>query len=71
MNSDHYLVPPHKVLGQSETEKVLRSLHVALNNLPKIFVDDPQAKKIGAKIGQVIEIDRGKNKYYRLVVPRQ
>ncbi|MEM0147368.1 MAG: DNA-directed RNA polymerase subunit RpoH/Rpb5 C-terminal domain-containing protein [Candidatus Micrarchaeaceae archaeon] len=71
MNSDHYLVPPHKVLSQSEAESVLKKLSLSLANLPKIFVDDPQAKLLGAKIGQVIEISRGKSKYYRLVVPRQ
>jgi len=65
-------VPPHKVLSPSEAAEVLSKLNISPQNLPKIFADDPQAKLIGAKVGNIIEIDRGKEgKYYRLVVPRQ
>ncbi|MEM3781711.1 MAG: DNA-directed RNA polymerase subunit RpoH/Rpb5 C-terminal domain-containing protein [Candidatus Micrarchaeaceae archaeon] len=72
MNSDHYLVPPHKILSPSEADEVLKKFGVSAANIPKIFADDPQAKRLGAKIGQIIEITRSKSvKYYRLVVPRQ
>ncbi|MGC9037384.1 MAG: DNA-directed RNA polymerase subunit RpoH/Rpb5 C-terminal domain-containing protein [Candidatus Micrarchaeia archaeon] len=72
MNSEHYLVPPHRILSEKEAERVLAELKIPASKLPKIFVTDPQAKKLGAKVGQIIEIDRGEDgKYYRLVVPAQ
>ncbi len=65
-------MPPHRILSQSEAEAVLKKYKLSLSNLPKIFVDDPQAKKLKAKVGDILEIDRGEEGlYYRLVVPRQ
>ena len=42
-------------------------------HLPKIFESDPVVKKLGAKIGDVLEIVRssevsGESVYYRIVV---
>ena len=75
MNSEHFLVPPHRILDEKELEAVLKKYGIAVNKLPKIFETDPQAKKLNAKVGQVIEIEREENgrkvKYYRLVVPQQ
>ncbi|MGC8547817.1 MAG: DNA-directed RNA polymerase subunit RpoH/Rpb5 C-terminal domain-containing protein [Candidatus Micrarchaeia archaeon] len=68
--ANHYLVPPHRVLSQQEVEQVLNKLGLSVQNLPKILANDPQVVKLKAKVGNVIEIDRGKEgKYYRLVVP--
>jgi len=51
---------------------LLSSLSLGLNNLPKILLNDAQSKKLGAKVGDVIEIEReefGKSyKHYRYVV---
>jgi len=75
LNSEHFLVPPHRILDEKELEEVLKKYGIAVNKLAKIFETDPQAKKLNAKVGQVIEIEREENgrkiKYYRLVVPQQ
>lgn len=69
---EHELVPEHRIMSHNEANSLLDSLGVSTNNLPKILVSDPQVKKIGAKIGDIIEIERedfGKSfKYYRFVV---
>ena len=74
--TEHILVPVHELLTDAEAKKVLEELHVNKEDLPKIFESDPQAKRLGAKPGQIIKIYRAdppfqaKNKYpyYRLVV---
>ncbi len=71
---EHDLVPTHRIMSRNEVNEVLAALGVTLGNLPKILVNDPQAKKAQAKAGDVLEIDRedfGKGyKYYRYVVDR-
>lgn len=71
---EHDLVPTHRIMSRNEVNSLLASLGITLSNLPKILVNDPQAKKLGAKAGDVLEIDRedfGKAyTYYRLVVER-
>ncbi len=71
---EHELVPTHKVISHSDANSMLASFGISVYNLPKILVDDPQAKKLGAKAGDIIEIERedfGKSyKYYRHVVER-
>ena len=69
---EHELVPVHKIMSHTEVSALLATLGLSLNNLPKILVEDPQVKKIGAKVGDVLEIERedfGKSyKHYRYVV---
>jgi len=69
---DHFLVPKHEILTKSEEERLLTELGVPKGALPKIRADDPVAKAIGAKEGDVLRItradDTGKNFYYRVVV---
>ncbi len=69
---DHELVPVHRILSGKEVSQLLASMGIGIGNLPKILIDDPQAKKIGANVGDVLELDRqdfGKSyKYYRHVV---
>lgn len=65
-------VPPHRILSQEEETQVLSDLHCAKSSLPIIFMDDSPIIWIGARPGQVIEIERrsdtsGKSKYYRRV----
>ncbi|MGB9732506.1 MAG: DNA-directed RNA polymerase subunit RpoH/Rpb5 C-terminal domain-containing protein [Candidatus Micrarchaeia archaeon] len=76
-DTEHVLVPLHVLLTDAEAKKVLEELHLkSKEELPKIFESDPQAKKLGAKPGQIIKIYRedppfqAKNKYfyYRLVI---
>ena len=69
---DHELVPVHRIMSASEIKKLLEEMDLKAYNLPKIRESDPQAKKIGAKPGDVLEIDRedmGKSyKQYRQVI---
>jgi len=68
---EHELVPVHRIMNKSEIEELLNKLGLKVSNLPKILFSDPQARKIGAQVGDVLEIDRddfGKQyKYYRQV----
>ncbi len=71
---DHILVPKHEVLSKEEAEEVLRTLGVKPEQLPKIREDDPIAKEIGAKVGDIVRIIResptaGRSIAYRLVIP--
>jgi DNA-directed RNA polymerase subunit H (RpoH/RPB5) len=66
------LIPEHRLLNEKETEKVLKKFNTSLEKFPKIYESDPQAKKLNAKAGQMIEIKRmdptGEYLYYRVVV---
>ena len=68
----HFLVPKHEIITKAEEEKLFESLGIQKNGLPKIYVEDPAIKEIGAKEGEVVKITRedatAKNAYYRLVV---
>ena len=37
----HHLAPPHEVLSEEETRKVLEQLNTSVERLPKILVSDP------------------------------
>lgn len=66
------LIPEHELLSASEAKKVSKKYDAPLEKFPKILETDPQAKKLGAKPGNLIAINRedptGKYTYYRLVV---
>ncbi len=70
--SDHEYVPVHELLSEKEIGGILEKMGLKKENLPKIFSSDPQAKRLGAKGGQVIRVSRIDNgnefEYYRLVV---
>lgn len=70
--SDHEFVPVHELLSEKEANSVLEKLGAKKENLPKIFVEDQQAKRLNAKPGQVLRVYRKDNgmeyEYYRLVV---
>jgi DNA-directed RNA polymerase subunit H len=70
---DHILVPMHEVLSKEGAEELLKTLNIHKEQLPKIKVDDPIAKEIGAKVGSIVKITResqtaGKSIAYRLVI---
>ena len=70
---DHYLVPKHEILPDSEINSVLEEYHLtSKDQLPKILRTDPVVKAIGAKVGDVLRIHRkdltGEYYYYRVVV---
>lgn len=62
------------MLSKEERNKICKKYGIKkLKQLPRIFVTDPVAVAIDAKVGDVIEIKRnspvaGKTKYYRLIV---
>jgi len=70
---DHNLVPEHTLLTSDECEVVLRQYEIEAPQLPKIHVNDPAAKEIGAKVGDIIRIVRRsptarQSIFYRLVI---
>ena len=69
----HELVPKHEVLPKEEAAEILKKFNVTKGQIPKILVSDPVAKKIEAKVGDVVKIARnsktaGKSIFYRVVV---
>lgn len=73
---DHELVPQHIILSEKEVEEVLKRFNIQPENLPKILINDPVVKAIGAKKGDVIKIIRksktaSKVVAYRLVVEEE
>jgi len=70
---DHILVPKHEILTEEEAEVLLKTLGISKEQLPKIKADDPIAKEIGAKPGDIVRIIResptaGRSIAYRLVI---
>lgn len=71
--SNHVLVPKHTKLSEKDKKSLLEKYNISFNKLPKIMVSDPGLAKLGAKVGDVIKIDRpsitaGKTVFYRGVV---
>lgn len=66
------LIPEHELLSASEVKKVMKKFNAPLEKFPKLLESDPQAKRLNAKPGNLIAINRedptGKYSYYRLVV---
>jgi len=72
---DHEMVPDHQKMTDSEIAELLSRYQITLDQLPRIYSDDPAAKSIGAKSGDVIKIIRksqtaGLADSYRYVVKR-
>jgi DNA-directed RNA polymerase subunit H len=70
---DHELVPEHVLLSLEEGEAVLRTYGIEAPQLPKIHMNDPVAKEIGAKVGDIIRVIRRsptarQSIFYRLVI---
>jgi len=69
----HILVSKHRIMIRSEVEELLRRLRTEKDKLACISSMDAMCKRIGARIGDVIEITRnsqtaGRTFYYRVVV---
>ena len=66
-------MPKHILLNETEREAVLKRFGITLRQLPRMTANDPLAKLLNAKIGDVIKIIRksetaGETDYYRVVV---
>ena len=71
--SKHKLVPKHNILNDKERGELLKKYNITLNQLPRLLTSDPMVKKLDAKVGDVVKIEResstaGKTVYYRVVV---
>ena len=72
---NHEMVPDHQIMGEEEVADLLATYQISLEQLPKMYHDDPAVKAIGGDIGNVIRITRdsrtaGRAEAYRLVVKR-
>jgi DNA-directed RNA polymerase subunit H len=70
---EHELVPEHRVLSLEEAVSLLKRLGAKPWQLPQISLNDPIARLLNAKPGDIIEIKRrsptgGVHVAYRLVV---
>lgn len=54
----HSLVPPHRIMSESELDELKRTKNIKLEEFPKISRFDPVAQAICMKPGQVCEITR-------------
>ena len=69
---DHKLVPPHRVISDSEVETLMNEKQITrLSEFPEIDRFDIVATLIGLRPGQICEIERSSKtsistKYYRL-----
>jgi len=71
--SQHQLVPKHEILTKQEREEILNRLGITLNELPKMFSNDPAIRGLNSKVGDVVKITRmsitaGETVYYRTVI---
>lgn len=72
---EHVMVPDHQIMSDEEIRELLSRYQITLDQLPRIYSDDPAVKTIGGKVGDVIRITRnsqtaGIAESYRHVVKR-
>lgn len=69
---DNVLIPEHKVMSEEEVSKLLVSLGISRDKLPKILSSDPALQGQSPKDGDIVRIKRkdlvGDYDYYRVVV---
>jgi DNA-directed RNA polymerase subunit H (RpoH/RPB5) len=80
----HHLAPPHEILTEEESRKVMEEIGVSPERLPKILVTDPGLKtdpkydglkeKAEPLVGRLVRVHRpsataGDAVAYRLIVP--
>ncbi|MHA2253492.1 MAG: DNA-directed RNA polymerase subunit RpoH/Rpb5 C-terminal domain-containing protein [Candidatus Kariarchaeaceae archaeon] len=67
----HELVPVHELMTPNGIDEMLVKYHTRLNQLPRIYDDDPGVVAVNAKVGDVIRIYRSDDsENFRLVIPR-
>ncbi|WP_253487606.1 DNA-directed RNA polymerase subunit H [Methanocalculus alkaliphilus] len=71
----HDMVPKHQIMEDEEASELLSVYNITIEQLPKIYHDDPIVKAVEALPGNVLRITRksqtaGEAESYRLVVRR-
>lgn len=71
----HEMVPDHQIMSEDEVAELLATYRISLEQLPKIYHDDPAVKAIRGEVGNVLRIIRdsrtaGRAEAYRIVVKR-
>ena len=56
--SKHSLVPIHTILSKEEADELKKQFSVTFAQFPKIKYSDAMARYIGAKVGQVVKIQK-------------
>jgi DNA-directed RNA polymerase subunit H len=69
------MVPRHQIMGEEEVAALLARYNITNDQLPKMYHDDPAAKTVEAKPGDVIRVTRtsqtaGRAESFRLVIRR-
>ena len=70
---EHKLVSKHEILNKEDVVKLFSKFKIDGKKLPRILCNDPIVEALGAKIGDIIKIERisetaGRAIYYRIVV---
>ena len=70
---EHAAVPRHTLLTPGERATLLRELKCTADQLPRMMREDPMARYMGLRCGDVVRIERpsitvGTDLYYRVVV---
>ncbi|MDH5644799.1 MAG: DNA-directed RNA polymerase subunit H, partial [Candidatus Heimdallarchaeota archaeon] len=67
----HFLVPDHELMTPEEINEMLITHNAKINQLPRIYDDDPGVVAVNGKVGEVIRIIRAEGSLnFRLIVPR-
>ena len=67
---DHMLVPKHTPVKNTDVDSILKQYTIfSVYQLPAIQVNDPMAKFLFLKIGDLVHIDRNGTNAYRVCVP--
>ncbi|KAJ9090028.1 DNA-directed RNA polymerases II 24 kDa polypeptide (RNA polymerase II subunit 5) [Entomophthora muscae] len=69
----HVLVPQHIPISNDEKKNLLERYHLKESQLPRIYSNDPIARYLGLKQGQVVKIVRpsesaGRSIFYRICI---
>lgn len=70
---EHAAVPKHTLLTNDERESLLATFKCTEDQLPRMMREDPMARYMGLRVGDVVRIERpsvtvGMDIYYRIVV---
>ena len=68
----HLLVPKHSKLSEKEGKELFEKYAIELQNLPRIFKNDPSIQNLDVKEGDIVKITRksptaGESMFYRRV----